>query len=73
MTANFNPFRGPAQAGAGWPTTLRFSRRLGERWRDADYASAIEGPDQRPVPQFLVASGLVHRLAARVARALARS
>ncbi|MDB5858730.1 MAG: hypothetical protein JWQ76_2419 [Ramlibacter sp.] len=30
--------------GYGWPTTLRFSRRLGEATRDVDYASAIEGP-----------------------------
>lgn len=30
-----------------WPTTLRFSRRLGEAVRGADYAMAIEGPRPR--------------------------
>lgn len=27
-----------------WPTTMRFSRRLGEAYRDRRYAMAIEGP-----------------------------
>lgn len=27
-----------------WPTTLRFSRRMGEAVRDANYATALEGP-----------------------------
>ena len=27
-----------------WPTTLRFSRRLGEAYPDAQYACALEGP-----------------------------
>lgn len=27
-----------------WPTTLRFSRRLGEAYPDAEYACALEGP-----------------------------
>lgn len=27
-----------------WPTTLRFSRRMGESIRDANYATALEGP-----------------------------
>lgn len=31
----------------GWPTTLRFSRRLGEATRGAEYAMAIEGPPIR--------------------------
>ena len=30
----------------GWPTTLRFSRRLGEAYPDAQYACALEGPRQ---------------------------
>lgn len=29
---------------ADWPTTLRFSRRLGEAVRGVEYAMAIEGP-----------------------------
>lgn len=32
---------------AGWPTTLRFSRRLGDAVRGADYAIAIEAPPRR--------------------------
>lgn len=31
----------------GWPTTMRFSRRLGESLRGAEYAMAIEGPALR--------------------------
>jgi len=30
-----------------WPTTMRFSRRLGELYRGADYGRAIEGPYSR--------------------------
>jgi hypothetical protein len=30
--------------GTDWPTTMRFSRRLGESVRDSRYAVAIEGP-----------------------------
>ena len=30
-----------------WPTTLRFSRQLGELYRGADYGNAIEGPYSR--------------------------
>lgn len=33
---------------SGWPTTLRFSRRMGEATRGAEYAMAIEGPRWRP-------------------------
>jgi hypothetical protein len=33
----------------GWPTTLRFSRRLGEYTRGPEYAMAIEGPRWRRV------------------------
>lgn len=32
---------------ADWPTTLRYSRRLGESVRGAEYAMAIEGPRPR--------------------------
>lgn len=31
-----------------WPTTQRFSRRLGETHRDMDYARAIEPPEGWP-------------------------
>ena len=30
-----------------WPTTMRFSRRLGELYRGADYGNAIDGPYSR--------------------------
>jgi hypothetical protein len=30
--------------GTDWPTTMRFSRRLGDSVRDSRYAMAIEGP-----------------------------
>ncbi|MFP8836178.1 hypothetical protein ACLIJR_18090 [Hydrogenophaga sp. XSHU_21] len=42
-----------------WPTTLRFSRRLGEAVRGADYAVAIEGPR----PRFSVGNALWNGLA----------
>jgi hypothetical protein len=38
-----------ATSATEWPTTQRFSRRLGERVRDADYAAAIEGPAGQPL------------------------
>lgn len=46
-----------------WPTTLRFSRRLGESVRDADYAAWIEGPGGRRSPPLEPRSGLAQRLA----------
>jgi hypothetical protein len=36
-----------ADDAAGWPTTLRFSRRMGEAMRGPEYAMAIEGPPAR--------------------------
>lgn len=50
------------------PTTLRFSRRLGEAVRDAHYATAIEGPDGRPPVRLEPADGFVRRIAALLAR-----
>lgn len=36
--------------GGGWPTTLRFSRRLGESIRGPDYAVSVVGfQSQRPL------------------------
>ena len=37
----------PQEWPRGAPTTLRFSRRAGEAWHDAEYASAIERPQSR--------------------------
>jgi hypothetical protein len=45
-----------------WPTTLRFSRHLGEAVRDAEYAAAIEGPDGRPARQTKPAGAIVRRV-----------
>lgn len=56
------PHRHLASSGKGWPTTLRFSRRLGETVRGAEYASAIEGPlaepRRRPLAVLLAAIAL---------------
>lgn len=41
------------------PTTECFSRRLGERVRDADYAAAIEGPAGQPLVLLDPEAGLV--------------
>lgn len=38
------PFTEAADAETDWPTTQRFSRRLGETPPNADYASAVESP-----------------------------
>lgn len=43
---------------ASWPTTLRFSRRLGEAFPDAQYASAIEAPG-RPEHRSGARAGLL--------------
>lgn len=43
----------------GWPTTLRFSRRLGESVRDSHYAAAIEGPTGQAMGLLDRESGLV--------------
>jgi hypothetical protein len=60
------------EGNADWPTTLRFSRRLGEGRRDADYATAIEGPHERPAPQLQPMNGMVRRLLGMVGRLVAR-
>ena len=39
----------PSSGATEWPTTLRFSRRLGEALRGADYAAAFEGANE-PTP-----------------------
>lgn len=57
------------------PTTLRFSRRLGESVRDADYATWLEGPCGRRSPHLEPNRGLPRGLARMLAflrRALAR-
>jgi hypothetical protein len=44
----------------GWPTTMRFSRQLGETMRGADYAQSIEAPtDCAPAQGWLVVIALV--------------
>ena len=61
----------PMQVGAsgdGWPTTLRFSRRLGEALRDVEYAITIEGPDGRPLALLEPASGLARPIARLISR-----
>ena len=40
------PFAETADADTDWPTTERFSRRLGEALPGADYASAVEAPPE---------------------------
>lgn len=46
-------------ASAGWPTTLRFSRRMGEAQRGAAYACAVEGRPARHHPlRMLIATWL---------------
>jgi hypothetical protein len=36
----------------GWPTTMRFSRQLGQAVRGAAYAESIEGPAERRANPF---------------------
>ncbi len=55
-----------------WPTTLRFSRRLGETVRGAEYAVAIEGADG-PWPVLIHATRKPRpRMGALLARLLCR-
>jgi hypothetical protein len=50
-----------------WPTTLRFSRRLGEAYPDAVYACALEGP--RPGHAYDAINRAVRSVRALVSRA----
>jgi len=50
-----------------WPTTLRFSRRLGEAYPDAEYACALEGP--RPGCAYDLINLALASIRTRVARA----
>jgi hypothetical protein len=52
-----------------WPTTQRFSRRLGETHRGVDYARATEPADDCPVMDLGVAT--MRFIAASVLTALA--
>jgi hypothetical protein len=65
------PRRSRISSGGDWPTTLRFSRRLGEAVRDSAYASAIEGPQESPAPLLEAGSGLMRRIAQFLARVAA--
>jgi len=49
---------------AGWPTTLRFSRRVGEAIRGADFAAALERPPLHQARnRFLMFVGVVASVA----------
>ncbi|NNU41991.1 hypothetical protein [Ramlibacter montanisoli] len=52
----------PAPCREAWPTTLRFSRRLGETVRDAEYAAWMEGPGGRRTPHLQERDGLAGAL-----------
>jgi hypothetical protein len=54
----------------GNPTTLRFSRRLGEAWADAEYASAFEGSNQKFSVRYAGTFGLSVILATLAAFAI---
>ena len=56
-----------------WPTTMRFSRRLGEAVRDPGYAFAIEGPDGSPRRQAGAGGGFVRCVARLIGRMAALS
>jgi len=59
--------RHPSTAATGWPTTLRFSRRLGEALRGPDYAAAFEGTDSPSPVHFELRAGQRHRAPSLVA------
>jgi hypothetical protein len=52
---------------AGWPSTLCYSRRLGDALKGADYACSIEGPPRR----FVAVRAAVRHLRRWVAGILA--
>lgn len=51
------------QARADWPTTQRFSRRLGDAIRGADYAQAIEAPADPHADDAVISMLLIALLA----------
>ena len=42
-----------------WPTTRRFPRSLGEAFRDADYACALEHPPERPKGRWIILAAVI--------------
>lgn len=66
----------PGPCGEAWPTTLRFSRRLGETVRDAEYAAWMEGPGGRRTPPLQARAGVagaLERMLDFLRRTLARA
>lgn len=57
----------PPERAGGWPTTLRFSRRLGESFRGPEYAVAVEGPHGPPPVHMELGSRPVREIARNLA------
>jgi hypothetical protein len=64
-TAHTHP--APDRAGDdGWPTTLRFSRHVGEHVRTVGYAAAIERPCESPIAVGVIVGVILAAVAGAV-------